>query len=132
MHTIFACEEAARAWFQSPLALRNSNIEEKEIASWLREFIKREDMEVVETLTIIAHGMWLARNKLAFEGKYTDSSLVISRGLSTLHTYQQANKHPSKIGSNSSARLPTVCRWMPLQEGEYKLNIDAAEGEDLR
>ena len=93
----------------------------------MREFIVREDMEVVETFTTIAHGMWLARNKLTFEGKHTDSSLIISHALYTLHTYQQANKHPSKIGSNSSARLPTICRWMPLQEHEYKLNIDAAE-----
>ena len=115
MHAFFACEKVARAWFQSPLALHISYIKESEMTIWLGEFIKKEELEVVETLTTTAHDMWLARNKLIFEGKHKESSLVISGTLSILHTYQQANKHPTREVSNLLARSPIVYKWMPAR-----------------
>ena len=98
----------------------------------LREFISREELEVVEAPTTIELGVWLARNKLLFEGKCIESSLVISRALLILHTYQQANKHPSREACSPFAHLPTICKWMPLQEGKYNLYIDAIEADDLK
>ena len=67
MHAIFSCNDIAMLWFQFPLGLSISNIQEAELTDWLREFIKREATEAVELLATLAHGVWLAPNKICFE-----------------------------------------------------------------
>ena len=59
---------------------------------WVRNFITTAPIEATEMLAVIAHGIWLDRNKLVFEDKNLEVPLILSRALSILYSYQRANE----------------------------------------
>ena len=79
----------------------------------MKDFITQEAAVNVEMLASLAHGIWLARNIFCFEGKTTDSSLLISRSMSILSSYQKANTHGTKVLNPPPQPQETVTRWVP-------------------
>ena len=59
---------------------------------WLWNFIRKEHLEVVEMIAVLAHGVWLAKNKLCFEQKYINPDLTIANAKLILLSYQRANR----------------------------------------
>ena len=74
-------------WFQLPLGLKIEALVDKDMDAWLKDVIYEQPLELVEMLATLAHDVCLARNKLTFEGKLTESKLVIGRAMSILHMY---------------------------------------------
>ena len=89
-------------------------------------------LEAVEMLATLAHGVWLARSKLTFKGKPTESKMVIGKAMSILHTYQKANSMVTDPVSRDEHPVNDSVVWQPLREREYKLNIDVAKAEELK
>ena len=74
--------------FMSPLGLHFESRNNFKLTRWCRNFIEKEPIEDVEMLAVLAHGVWLLRNKLMFEGKHLEHSLMMTKSLSSLAAYK--------------------------------------------
>ena len=67
LHVVFGCEEVHRLWFLSLLGIRFESHRDHDLRKWCREFVVKATLEVLELLAVIAHDIWIARNKLVIE-----------------------------------------------------------------
>ena len=88
---IFGWEMVCMLWFQFPPGLWSENTNNQEPSLWFRKFIAKEPLEIVELMAVIAQEISITWNKSCFEGKNTKPSLVLSKVVSILHTFQRAN-----------------------------------------
>ena len=130
-HAIFHCKEIELLWFLSPLTLRTNCPQLLSSDDWVWNFIISEVDEVVETLFVIAHGIWLDQNKICFEGKKLEHQLIISRAMSILQAYKKANDGGLVSVVMDPIETTSALGWRAPEEGCYKLNTDVAMAGEL-
>lgn len=91
-HAIFHYKEIELLWFQSLLSIHTNSRPLNNANEWIRLFVLSAPKEAVEMLSIIAHGMWLDRNKLCFEGRKLEAYSIIYYALLVLQAYKKADE----------------------------------------
>ena len=125
-HLFGKCSESCKLWYASPLRLTcPSNIESfKQWCSALRD-IYNED-QWWNLFWILAWQVWLARKKWLFEGKDTETSLLIDRAVNLAHDFAYYDKKEPCLSNESQSSK--VWKRPPL--GILKINADAARFEE--
>ena len=77
-------------WFLYPLGLKFESHREQDLQDWLLKFVAEEPIKI-ELLAVVAHGIWMNRNKLVFEDKKIKHLVQMAKATSILYAYQSAN-----------------------------------------
>lgn len=98
---------------------------------WLMKFIMHESEEIVEFVLSLCYGIWLARNKLCFEGKEVPPMVLVQKAWTCVLVYKAfCNALPTQLMGNTGVeKIPpkhTVLRWNPSPLNTYKINVDVA------
>ena len=129
---IFSCEELSLLWFQSHLALRTNSPQLVNFEHWLQDFIINQQIEATEMLAMIAHEIWLDRNKLCFERRKLEPHLIIAHAISVLNAYQNGNTLQAAEPKRSTSIVDAMQRWKAPGERMFKINTDVAEEGEFR
>ncbi|XP_021735105.1 uncharacterized protein LOC110701784 [Chenopodium quinoa] len=123
LHMLVHCEDARFIWYTSPLRLEVGNYVGDSFREWCCSVrVKYKDPGWGCIFWCIAWGVWLRRNRWAFDRKRLDKIKVIRKAVGMVGEFEHA-----KEVCNTNPSPPTFeCVWKPPLAGIIKINSDAA------
>lgn len=121
-HVFWGCKHAIKMWFQSKFARLLSIVFNQDPLHVLMDWKEKTELADFEELIVFLWGLWNRRNAKVFKSQETISKFSLADwAFSYLDSYRTTN---AKLEPRNRPQFPI--RWMPPEEGFYKINTDAS------
>ena len=123
-HALGSCTAARDVWLECDGRIQKSCSEEDVFCNILMKLFDRLPKEECDMVACLARQVWLQRNKMVFEGEFTQPSKVFQIASDQLEFYIQVSQDVNrKDGVNHPVANE---RWKTPPRGTMKINWDAA------
>lgn len=129
-HVLWSCPAARDVWMEGNIRFQKSCSEEDNFSSIILRLRERLTEEDFDLMACLARQIWLRRNKMVFEDKFSHPKLVFKAACDQLEFHKQACQGVQ--GVSQLTRATGEVTWQPPPRGISKLNWDAAIAADRK
>lgn len=129
-HVPWSCPAARDVWLEGNVRLQKSCSDEDVFSNILQKLSERLMEEDFDLMACLAQQIWLRRNKMVFEDKFSHPKLVFKAARDQMEFHKQVCQ-----GVQGEPRMTceTVeAKWQPPPRGISKINWDAAIAIDKK
>lgn len=108
-HILWSCPSARDVWTECSRKIQKSSSIEMDFMSIMENMLAKSAAEELQLAVIVARQIWLQRNSMAFEGKFTSPQAILRTAKDQLDAHLSAVRRSCK--RRDVPRRPTAVPW---------------------
>jgi hypothetical protein len=124
IHAIWTCPGAQDVWGCEPVQFQKCSTQVQDFTLLLEQLMQKLDMEHLCLVAIVARRIWLRRNLLVFEGKFTPPNIVFDEAKLECGEYHRCNILDPPTSTVEGSGPSDILLWQPPPHGRLKANWD--------